>query len=74
MFSDKFVTNVMNPFVCLWSRVWVYVFFQKQQSDHPVCEQTKKLVFVMSLFSPNKAGASPNKDQTTSRDEPICIG
>ena len=43
MFSDKFETNVTDPFGCLWSKVWAYVAPKKQQSDHSVCEQTEKL-------------------------------
>ena len=43
MFRHRFQTNVTNPLVCLWSRVWVYVAPKKQKSDHPVCEQTEKL-------------------------------
>ena len=43
MDSDRLKTSVTNPFVCLWSKVWVHVVPENQQSDHPVCEQTEKL-------------------------------
>ena len=43
MFSDRFETNVTNPLFVCGPGVWVYVTPKKQQSDHPVCEQTEKL-------------------------------
>ena len=48
MLSDKFETNVTHPFMCLWSRVWVYVTPEKQQFDHLDCEETEKLSFLRS--------------------------
>ena len=32
MFSDRFETDVTNPFVCLWFKLWMYVTPKDQSS------------------------------------------